>query len=102
MEMNEGEHGGVGSGGTPAVEHARDGEAGKESDERDAEGGGGMLAGGIVADIELTAGDDPGEVGKGALEEGRRGAASGLLDSMFSDLRIGVNSASSSALQTEL
>src|SRR5690348_5607862 len=36
----------------PACKHARRGEAGEDTDQRDTAGGGDMLAGGIVADIQ--------------------------------------------------
>src|SRR5690349_17908126 len=74
--------GGVGRDRPPAVEHAERRVSGEDADLRDAEGGGGVLAGGIVADIKARVGDVADEVGEGAIEEGdvRAGLRGGAVD----------------------
>src|ERR1043166_910682 len=59
---------------TPAVEKPFAGKTGKDGDEWDAAGGGDMLSGGIIADVEARASDDTSETGEGAfVEKGRAG-----------------------------
>ncbi len=47
------------------------GKSGEDADQRHARGGGDMLAGGIVAYIQLRTGDDRGKSGEGPVPEGR-------------------------------
>ena len=76
------------SGGTPAREHARTWEAGEDTDERRAAGGGHVLAGGIVTHVEPAGGDDRGKARERASpafhggSSGHAGLGDGTLDAL--------------------
>src|SRR5581483_26695 len=51
----------------PAREHSQGSESGEDADQRHAAGGGHMLSGGIVSDVETAGGNHRCEAGKGAF-----------------------------------
>ena len=69
--------GGLGTGGAPPVKHTFHRKSRENGDQRDAAGGGHVLAGGVVAHIQTAVGDQAGEAAEAAVPEGNGRACLG-------------------------